>query len=455
MMRNTVRYSPRFACHQKSSATPRANLAEKVKCVTVPIVTTLRLLSLASLLLGAACAQNFTDIRPSPQQVAWQDLEIGVLIHYGPNSFMDREWGDGKADPSVFNPPQLDAEQWIAAAQAAGARYVVMVTKHHDGFCLFPSRETKYSVASSPWRGGQGDLVREVAAAARKHGLKFGVYLSPWDRHEPAYADPKAYDKHYAHQLAELAQHYGELTEFWVDGAGSEGHVYDWDRYIETLRDFQPNTLLFSGTGFFQYGDIRWCGNERGWTYEDNWNVVDRHGYLRWRPQEVDFPLRDGHWFWHPNSERRLKSLDTLLDRYHRSVGYGAQMMLGLAPDNRGLLPDCDVARLREFGDAIRRLYSNDLARQGTRKGLEITFRQPVTFDRTVIMEQLYAGQHIHRYEIQAFTGGTWKTLKSARTIGHKKIDIFPRTTATAVRLRVLESSATPQIRGFQVFDGR
>jgi alpha-L-fucosidase len=415
----------------------------------------LRLAVLASLLLAAASAENFTDVRPSPQQVAWQDLEIGVLIHYGPNSFMNREWGDGKADPSVFNPPQLDAEQWVRAAQAAGARYLVMVTKHHDGFCLFPSRETKYGVASSPWRGGKGDLVREVADACRKHGLRFGAYLSPWDRHEPAYADSKAYDKFYSHQVAELAQHYGELTEFWVDGAGSEGHVYDWERYIETLRDFQPNTLLFSGTGFFQYGDIRWCGNEQGWTYEDNWNVVDRHGYLRWRPQEADFPLRDGGWFWHPATEHRLKPLDKLLDRYHRSVGYGAQMMLGLAPDDRGLLPEADVARLREFGDAVRRLYANDLARQGTRQGLQITFRQPVTFDRTVLMEQLHAGQHIQRYEIQALTGGAWKTLHAARTIGHKKIDIFPPTTATAVRLLVLESSAPPQIRAFQVFDGR
>ena len=415
----------------------------------------LRLAVLASLLLAAAGAENFTDVRPSPQQVAWQDLEIGVLIHYGPNSFMNREWGDGKADPSVFTPLQLDAEQWVRAAQAAGARYLVMVTKHHDGFCLFPSRETKYGVASSPWRGGKGDLVREVADACRKYGLKFGAYLSPWDRHEPTYSDSKAYDKFYAHQVAELAQHYGELTEFWVDGAGSEGHVYDWERYIETLRDFQPNTLLFSGTGFFQYGDLRWCGNEGGWTYEDNWNVVDRHGYLRWRPQEVDFPLRDKSWFWHPDSEHRLKSLDTLLDRYHRSVGYGAQMMIGLAPDDRGLLPEADVARLREFGDAVRRLYANDLARQGTRQGLQITFRQPVTFDRTVLMEQLHAGQHIHRYEIQAFTGGAWKTLHAARTIGHKKIDIFPPTTATAVRLLVLESSAPPQIRSFQVFDGR
>lgn len=410
----------------------------------------------AALVLCAALnAQNFTGVKPSPQQVAWQDLEIGVLIHYGPNSFMDREWGDGTADPAVFNPPQLDAAQWVAAAKAAGARYLVLVAKHHDGFCLWPSRATKYSVASSPWRGGKGDLVREVERAARAQGLKFGVYLSPWDRHEPSYKDSKAYDKFYSSQVAELCERYGELVEFWVDGAGSEGHVYDWDRYISTLRDFQSNTLFFSGAGFLKEGHIRWCGNEAGFTEPDNWNVIDVAGVKRWRPQECDTPLRKGGWFWHPNSEQKLKSLDTLLDTYHRSVGYGAQLMLGLAPDNRGLLPESDVQRLREFGDAIRRMYANDLAAKGTlRDGRTmLVFAQPVTFDSVVTGEDLHYGQHVHRYEVQAQVGGKWKTLAEARTIGHKKIDRFAPVTATAVRIRVIESSAAPRIREFAVYN--
>jgi len=410
----------------------------------------------AALVLCAALnAQNFTDVKPSPQQVAWQDLEIGVLIHYGPNSFMDREWGDGTADPAVFNPPQLDAAQWVAAAKAAGARYLVLVAKHHDGFCLWPSRATKYSVASSPWRGGKGDLVREVERAARAQGLKFGVYLSPWDRHEPSYKDSKAYDKFYSSQVAELCERYGELVEFWVDGAGSEGHIYDWDRYISTLRDFQSNTLFFSGAGFLKEGHIRWCGNEAGFTEPDNWNVIDVAGVKRWRPQECDTPLRKGGWFWHPNSEQKLKSLDTLLDIYHRSVGYGAQLMLGLAPDNRGLMPESDVQRLREFGDAIRRMYANNLAAKGTlRDGRTmVAFAQPVTFDSVVTGEDLHYGQHVHRYEVQAQVSGKWKTLVEARTIGHKKIDRFAPVTATAVRIRVLESSAAPRIREFAVYN--
>jgi alpha-L-fucosidase len=245
------------------------------------------------------------------------------------------------------------------------------------------------------------------------------------------------------------------LVEFWVDGAGSEGHVYDWDRYISTLRDFQSNTLFFSGAGFLKEGHIRWSGNEDGYAPEDNWNVVDVGGVKRWRPQECDTPLRQGGWFWHPNSEKKLKSLDHLLDVYHRSVGYGAQLMLGLAPDNRGLVPEAEVARLREFGDAIGSMYGNNLAGKGRMNATRtsIVFPQPTTFDRVVVMEDLYYGQHVHRYEIQALVGGKWKTLAAARTIGHKKIDRFAPVAATAVRIRVVESSDTPRIREFAVYN--
>jgi len=403
-------------------------------------------------------AQNFTDLRPSPQQVAWQDLEIGVLIHFGPNTFMDREWGDGAADPRVFNPTELDAAQWVAAAKSAGARYVVLVAKHHDGFCLWPSQETPYSVKASPWRAGHGDLVREVADAARRQGLRFGVYLSPWDRHEPRYKDNSRYDGYYCRQLTELVTRYGELTEFWLDGAGSEGHVYDFDSYVRTLRTYQPNTLIFADVGFLPYADIRWVGNESGFAPEDNWNVVDRLGYLRWRPAEADTPLRTDHWFWHPRDEHSLKPLSELVETYHKTVGRGAQLVMGLAPDQRGLLPESDVARLKEFGDEIRRIYGQDAAPPGESWSsfapLEITAPHPMTFDRAVMMERLTAGQHVQRYAVEAWDGRAWKALSSGTTIGHKKIDIFPRTTAARVRLRVMGASAAPQIRLFRLHDG-
>ncbi len=412
----------------------------------------------AAALAAQLAAQNFAGIEPSPQQVAWQDLEIGVLVHFGPNTFMDREWGDGTADPGVFNPTALDAAQWASAAKAAGARYLVLVAKHHDGFCLWPTAQTAYSVKASPWRGGHGDLVREVADAARRQGLRFGVYLSPWDRHEPRYKDNAAYDEYYRSELTELATRYGELTEFWLDGAGSEGYVYDFDSYVKTLRTYQPNTLLFADVGFLKYGDIRWVGNESGFAPEDNWNVVDRLGYLRWRPAEADTPLRAGHWFWHPRDERSLKPLVQLIETYHQTVGRGAQLMLGLAPDRRGLLPDSDVARLREFGAEIRRIYGED--REGpedswrTSAPLEIAAAAPFAFDRAVTMERLAGGQRVQRYAIEAWDGRRWKVLSTGATIGHKKIDLFPRTTAARVRLRIVEASAAPSIRRFRLYDG-
>lgn len=417
-------------------------------------------ISLAGLALALLlAAQNFVDMRPTPQQAAWQDLEIGVLIHFGPNSFMDREWGDGAADPQVFNPPQLDASQWVAAAKAAGARYLVLVAKHHDGFCLWPTAQTAYSVKASPWRNGHGDLVREVADAARRQGLRFGVYLSPWDRHEPRYASNAQYDDYYRKELTELVTRYGEIAEFWLDGAGSEGHVYDFDSYVKTLRTYQPNALIFADVGFLQYGDIRWVGNESGFAPEENWNVVDRLGYLRWRPAEADTPLRTDHWFWHPNDEKSLKSLAELVETYHKTVGRGAQLMLGLAPDKRGLLPESDVARLKEFGAEIRRIYGEPDA-DGPEESwssaapLEIAAKEPMTFDCAMVMERLSGGQRVERYAIEAWDGERWRPLATGATIGHKKIDMFPRTTARRVRLRIIDASAPPLIRRFRVYDG-
>jgi alpha-L-fucosidase len=433
--------------------------------------------------LGAttSLAQNLTDVKPSPQQVAWQDLEVGAIIHFGPNTFMDREWGDGTADPSVFNPTQADPEQWMRAAQSAGIKYIVFVAKHHDGFCLWPTAQTEYSVKSSPWKRGQGDLVHDVAAAARKYGLKFGVYLSPWDRHEPLYRDSSAYDGYYVAELNELGIGYGELVEFWLDGAGSAGHVYDFDRYVDNLRVYQPNALVFADAALLKYGDIRWVGNEEGIASEDNWDVLDLRGYLRYRPAEADTPLRTSHWFWHPNDEKSLKSVSQLLDTYHRTVGRGAQLMIGLAPDNRGLLPDADLRRLKEFGDAVASIYAakKNLASRAANAALfraavdsdpdtvwspaegshaaiiDLVFPHPVRFDRTLTMEWLVDGQKVQKYVIQIMDGTKWKTIYAGTTIGHKKIDLFPPVSTERVRLNILSSSATPRIREFQLFDGR
>ena len=434
-----------------------------------------------ALALSAVCQDSVGDIRPAPYQVAWQDLEFGVILHFSTNTFLDREWGDGTASPSDFNPTQFDPEQWMKAIHDSGARYVVLVAKHHDGFCLWPTEQTNYSVKSSPWRGGKGDVVGDVARAAHKYGLKFGVYLSPWDRHEPRYKDSAEYDKYYNAELEELAQNYGDLVEFWLDGAGSAGHVYDFKKILETLRTYQPNTVVFADTGLFEYGDARWVGNEGGIVDYENWNVIDRHGYRRWRPVEADTPLRDKHWFWHPNDEASLKSLDALLDTYDKTVGRGAQLMLGIAPDNRGLLPDCDVKRLQEFGAALRKRSGSNLALRKHHAGvaefeaaldgdpdtfwsahegshhadLEVEFDKPVTFDHALTMEWLNDGQHVQKYAIEVWSESEkqWKVIAEGQAIGHTKIDQFPAVTTQRARLRILSSSGEAHIREFQLYD--
>ncbi len=444
---------------------------------------------LRSLLAGAALAitslntipaapQNFTEIKPAPQQIAWQDLQFGVILHFSTNTFLNQEWGDGTADPSVFNPAQFDPDQWMRAIRDSGAKYVVLVAKHHDGFCLWPTAQTTYSIKSSPWQNGKGDVVGDVARAAHKYGLGFGIYLSPWDRHDPRYKDNAAYDNYYQAELEELVQNYGQLVEFWLDGAGSGGHVYNFPRIIETLRTYQPNTIVFADTALFEYGDARWVGTEDGSVPYENWNVIDRHGFLRWRPVEADTPLRAYHWFWHPNDEASLKSLKDLLTTYDQTIGRGAQLMLGVAPDNRGLIPDADVARLKEFGDAVRNRYAHNLALAHSpatpevaaaldgnldtfwsapagshHATLEISFPHPVTFNRSLTMEWLNDGQHIQKYAIEIWTGKAWQKVAAAEAIGHEKIDIFPPVTTTRVRLNILSSTAEAHIREFQLYN--
>jgi len=435
-------------------------------------------LLLASCLASTAQTANFTGVKPSPQQVEWQDLEFGVIVHFGTNTFLNREWGDGTADPKVFNPTQADPEQWVLAAKAAGARYFVLVAKHHDGFCLWPTEQTDYNVAHSPWLGGKGDLMRMASDATHKLGLRFGVYLSPWDRHDPRYKDQAAYDRYYLSELEELASGYGNLAEFWLDGAGSAGHTYNFEKIIETLRTYQPNTVVFADTGLFEYGDARWVGNEAGTIPYENWNVIDRHGFLRWRPVEVDTSLHKLHWFWHPDDESTLKSVDELMKTYEESVGRGGQLMLGIAPDNRGLLPDADVARLKELGEAIRKRYAHNLALKhlptdanaanaldgdgdtfwsapaGSHSAtLEVAFDKPVTFDRALTMEWLNDGQHIEKYDLETWLNGNWKRVAEGEAIGHKKIDAFQAVTTTRVRLRILSSTGEAHIREFQLFD--
>ncbi|TDD42335.1 alpha-L-fucosidase [Nonomuraea terrae] len=331
-------------------------------------------------------------VRPSERQLAWQEMEFYGFIHFGMNTMTDREWGEGHEDPALFDPAGLDADQWVRALKSAGMTGVILTCKHHDGFCLWPSDVTTHSVASSPWRGGRGDVVAEVADAARRHGLKFGVYLSPWDRTEASYGGGTAYDDFYVAQLTELLTRYGPVFTVWLDGANGEGpngrrQVYDWDRYYAVVRELQPDAVInVCGP------DVRWCGNEAGQTRPDEWSVVPRElqdaeriadrsqqaddgtfarlvrsddldlgsraalaGHeddLVWYPAEVNTSIRPG-WFHHPAEDGAVRSVDELFGIYLKSVGGNSCFLLNVPPARDGLVHDADVAVLEELGRRI------------------------------------------------------------------------------------------------------
>jgi alpha-L-fucosidase len=334
-------------------------------------------------------------VTPSERQVAWQEIEFAGFIHFGMNTFTDREWGQGAEDPKIFNPTDFDAGQWASAFKAAGMKMLILTAKHHDGFCLWPSRYTEHSVKNSPWRRGKGDVVREVADACRAYGLKLGLYLSPWDRHEPTYGDSPAYNEHFKNQLRELLTNYGDVSDMWFDGACAEGpngkrQVYDWPGYWGVIRELRPNaTISIMGP------DVRWCGNEAGTSRESEWSVVPllkpveeaisdsaggidfqkkdlgsrqalaeaakKGARLVWYPAQVDTSIRPG-WFYHAAEDGLVKSLPHLLDIYYGAVGGNAMLLLNVPPDKRGLIHENDVERLRWMGNVLRATFAENLA---------------------------------------------------------------------------------------------
>ncbi|WP_261304434.1 alpha-L-fucosidase [Paenibacillus andongensis] len=398
--------------------------------------------------------------KPTEQQLKWQDMEFGMFCHFGMNTFCDQEWGEGTDSPELFNPTQLDALQWVRTAKQAGFAYFVLTAKHHDGFCLWPTETTDYSVKSSPWRNGQGDVVREVADACKQEGIRFGIYLSPWDRHEPCYSDKEAYDDFYAAQLTELLTQYGPLVELWFDGAGSHGREYDWRRIMGLVKQHQPDAMVFN----MGAPTIRWVGNEDGVAPYPCWNTAesaklsmytqDMSAWLpetpAWVPAECDVPIRKDRWFWHPNDEHTLRSLDNLLDIYYRSVGHGCTLLLNLAPDNRGLLPEADVNRLLEFTDEIKRRFSDPIAAtDGEGDSVVLSFEAETDVNHVILMEDIAHGERIRSYVIEAEQQGQWGELLKGSAIGHKKIDRFDSVRTKQLRLRVTASVDKALIRSF------
>lgn len=402
---------------------------------------------------------------PSPQQMAWQDMEMGIFFHFGLNTFNGREWGDGTDSPETFNPSAFDARQWASAARKAGFRYAVLTAKHHDGFCLWPTATTDYSIRSSPWRKGQGDVVRECAEACREEGLRFGVYLSPWDRHEPCYGDEAAYDDFYARQLEELLTGYGPLAEVWFDGAGSEGRKYDWPLIMALVKQHQPDAMIFN----MGQPTIRWVGNEDGLAPYPCWNEAESArismfteampdwlpGTPAWLPAECDVPIRKPHWFWQPNEEHLLLSLEELMEVYYRSVGHGAGLLLNVAPDRRGLLPEADVSRLLEFGTEISRRFSSplaDTAGAGALLELAVDGSGSQWVDHVILMEDIAHGERILEYKLEAWQAGEWVLLANGTAVGHKKIDRFPAVNTGCIRLSVTKWRDSPMIRSFAAY---
>ena len=455
---------------------------------------------------------------PSQSQLEWQRLEYIAFAHFGINTFTGREWGDGKEDESLFNPTQFDADQWVKTVKDAGMKMLILTAKHHDGFCLWPSKYTEHSVKNSPWKDGKGDIVREVADACLRHGIKLGLYCSPWDRNQKTYGDSPKYNQYFRNQLGELLSNYGTVSEVWFDGACGEGpngkkQVYDWPSYYSVIRELQPKALIF-GCG----PDIRWVGNESGVARETEWSAlpitediekldwgshqrtfVDGSGVefahkaltsgekhkMMWYPAECDVSIRPG-WFYHPEQDDKVKSLDQLLDIYYKSVGRNGVLLLNLPPDKRGLIHENDVARLLELRRVIDETFKTDLARfktatasniRGnhpffgpdkaldgcaetywstddgvTEASFEIDLGKPTTFDRTMIQEHIPLGQRVYSYSVEASDGGEWKTIASGTTIGYKKIDRFSPVTTEKVRVNILKSRACPTIESFGLY---
>jgi len=440
---------------------------------------------------------------PSARQLAWHELEFYAFVHFNMDTFTGREWGLGSEDPSTFAPTELDCRQWARVARDAGMRGIILTAKHHDGFCLWPSKLTTHDVEASSWRGGRGDVLRELSDACREFGLKFGVYLSPWDRNQPSYGDSPRYNDYFVGQLREVLTNYGDVFEVWFDGACGEGpngkrQEYDWERYRATVRELQPNAVMFSDVG----PDVRWIGNEQGIAGETCWAMLSPEGFVaglgappnetlnqgeedgtHWIGGECDVSIRPG-WYYHAEQDDQVKSLERLLEIWRGSVGRGANLLLNLPVDRRGLVHENDAARLRELRDALDALFGDDLARNAaassrsslragceparandgdpstfwapagdaTAADLRLEFAQPQLVDHVAAGEAIALGQRVRSFAIWARRGDMEREIARGTTIGRKRIVRFDAIECDALTLRIEDARACPTIASFEAF---
>ena len=441
---------------------------------------------------------------PSPQQVAWQQREMNMFCHFGPNTFTGVEWGDGTEPEDIFNPTDLDCRQWAATARAAGFRGIIVTAKHHDGFCLWPSPESAHTVAQSRWRDGKGDVLRELSEACAVEGLDFGVYISPWDRNDPRYGTP-AYNAAFVRTLESvLGGAYGPVFEQWFDGACGEGptgrrQVYDWPLFNETVQRLQPLAVIFSDVG----PGCRWVGNERGEAGRTNWSTLEVEGFepgaasppvevlnggtpgaSHWAAAETDVSIRPG-WFWRASETPQVKTFRDLLKIYYESVGRNSLLLLNVPPDTRGRIDPVDSLRLTEFRSALDAIFADDQTQGAVATGkargrrfapanvlssdydsywalsdgettgtLTLTLDGEKTFNRILLQEYIPLGQRIAAFHIEALTPeGTWQEITRETTIGYKRILLIPTVTTAVLRLTIDDALACPTLTRIALYN--
>jgi len=470
------------------------------------------------LIFFSACQSNVSPPEPvlpvpNEHQLAWHELEQYAFIHFSINTFTGRGWGYGDESPLLFNPTEFNAEQWATVIKAAGLKGIILTCKHHDGFCLWPSQYTEHSVKNSPFRDGKGDVVKEVSDACRRHGLFFGVYLSPWDRNHAGYATPE-YIAYFRNQLTELLTNYGEISEVWFDGAnGGDGYYggareirridnrtyYDWPNTHSLVRKLAPKAMMFSDAG----PDIRWCGNERGYAGETNWCIINNDtiypgkpgttGILNtgsedgtsWVPAEVDVSIRPG-WFYRASSDANVRTPEALFKIYMESVGRGANLLLNLPPDPRGLIHENDVQALQGWKQLLDAAFTTNLAAKAkasadTYRGkskqyapanvtdgdketywatddgvitgsLTIDLKKTQKVSYITIQEYIKSGQRVKIFNVEVWKNNSWVQVASGTTIGYKRILPLGEAETSKIRINITDAKACPLISNVEVF---
>ena len=463
-------------------------------------------LLLAALLAVAACQTPPPapyGVLPTPAQVAWQQMEYNMFVHFGPNTFTGAEWGTGTEVEDIFNPTDLDCRQWAATAAAAGMKGIIVTAKHHDGFCLWPNPVSTHTVAQSCWKDGKGDVLRSLSEACREYGLKFGIYISPWDRFDPHYGTPE-YNEVFRKTLESALSSYGEVYEQWFDGACGEGpngkrQVYDWDLFHAEVWKHQPNAIMFSDVG----PGCRWVGNESGRAGRTSWSTMNIAGYEpgpggpsqqtlntgepggdAWVPSETDVSIRPG-WFWRESETPQVKSLEKLMQIYYESVGRNSLLLLNVPADTRGRLDAVDSTRLMELRTALDAVFAQNLAAGATLEAtaerggkyrvsnlldadydrywavpdgvltpsFTATLDGEKTFNRVVLQEYIPLGQRVSGFTVEVLCDGAWREVAAETTVGYKRIVLLDSpVTASAVRVRITDALACPVLNGFGLY---